>query len=582
MDRKARLLSTSDRSSRIIEIGPSYSPVAAKADGWNTHVVDHADCAMLRAKYAGAAVDLDAIEAVDSIWHDGKLDEAVPAALRGQFDTLIASHVIEHTPDLAGFLLAAQRLLAPGGSVALAIPDRRYCFDCFRPPSSTGDVLEAHAAKRTRHTRRTVWDQLAYATTMDGALAWHASATGKLALADSFAVAADANARFDDAATAPYADYHAWQFTPAGFALVILELGVLGITDWRIESLHGPEGFEFFAFLRRGAESFADPGALQARRMALLQQQSREPLSAAPGKPPNVVGMRPDQMAFEGNGGMTSGPADDGSELDALATIYYRGDDATRKPRIYFTEYAKLLCGRRDEKLRILELGISSGASLLIWRDYLPNATIVGIDINSRPACLDGEPRIHAVCGSQDDPATLDEAARLAGGAFDLIVDDASHIGYLTKRAFYYLFPRWLQPGGHYVIEDIGTAFLPEFPDGTSYSDPPWDDASSQSRTFESHQFGMVGVVKQLIDYTLTELSAGKRPALDIERLVIVTNFALVTKANRPQDLPPPAMPSGGLVRSSTEALETAEQRGRSASRPGKLRLIWRAIRDRF
>jgi len=96
------------------------------------------------------------------------------------------------------------------------------------------------------------------------------------------------------------------------------------------------------------------------------------------------------------------------------------------------------------------------------------------------------------------------------------------------------------------VIEDIGTEFLPDYPDGTAYADPPWDDASSQSRDFESVQSGMVGVVKQLVDYTLTELSTGKRAALDIERVVIVTNLALITKANKPPDTAPRPMPGGG------------------------------------
>ena len=544
MDRKARILSTSDRSSRIIEIGPGYSPAAPKADGWQTHVVDHADRASLRAKYAGADVNLEMIEEVDTVWREGPLDAAVPAGLLGRFDTLIASHVIEHIPDPAGFLLAAQRLLGPGGSVVLAIPDRRHCFDCFRPPSSTGEVLQAHAARRTRHTRRTAWDQLAYAVKIDGALAWTGSAIGKPAFIDSFAAAVETNARFDDTATGPYTDYHAWQFTPAGFALVILELGLLGIADWRIESLHGPEGFEFFAFLRRGAETFADAGALQARRMALLLQQAQEQSDASA----FVAGARQHRASDYGpDAGIAANPGADGSELDAIASRYYT-DDGTRKPRLYLAEYEKLFQGVRHAQLRILELGIFSGASLLTWRDYLPNAIIVGVDVNDPPQCTGGEPRIHTIRGSQDDPCALDEAARLAGGSFDVVIDDASHIGYLSKRAFCYLFPRWLKPGAHYVIEDIGTAFLPGFPDGAPYADPPWNDASPESRTFDSHQFGMVGFVKQLIDYTMAELSTGAPGALDIDRLLILTNFALITKGDRPQRTPPPAMPRGQTV----------------------------------
>jgi len=560
MDRKARLLSTSDRSSRIVEIGPSYNPVAPKADGWRTHVVDCADRPTLRAKYSAAAVDLDAIEDVDTIWQAGALDEAVPSDLRGRFDTLIASHVIEHTPDLAGFLLAAQRLVTQGGSVALAIPDRRFCFDCFRPPSSTGDVLQAHAARRIRHTRRTAWDHTAYAATMAGALGWSDQSNGELAFMESFASAAAAHARFDDAAAAPYTDFHAWQFTPAGFALVILELGQLGITDWRIESLYGPEGFEFFAFLRRGAETFPDSAALQARRMALLLQQSEEQFRA--GGTTAVAGSLFDRSVA--TCAAVTGEGEDGSGIESIASRYY-AEDGTRKPRLYLAEYEKLFRGIRDAPIRVLELGIFSGASLLVWRDYLPNAVIVGVDINDKPKCLEGESRIRTIRGSQDDPAVLDEAARLAGGPFDVIIDDASHIGYLTKRSLYYLFPRWLKPGGHYVIEDIGTAFLPDYPDGTAYADPPWDDASSQSRDFESVQSGMVGVVKQLVDYTLTELSTGKRAALDIERVVIVTNLALITKANKPPDTAPRPMPGGGPKR--REAADPRFQFGTTAAK---------------
>jgi hypothetical protein len=240
--------------------------------------------------------------------------------------------------------------------------------------------------------------------------------------------------------------------------------------------------------------------------------------------------------------GRAPAEAGDGSALNAIASRY-DANDGTRKARSYFVEYERLFHGIRDLRLRILELGVFSGASLLVWRDYLPHATIVGIDTSEIPQRLIGEGRIHVVRGSQDDPATLDEAGKIAGGAFDVIIDDASHIGYLTKRALCYLFPRWLKPGGHYVIEDIGTAFLPEYPDSATYVDPPWDDAAPDARLFKSHQLGMVGVVKQLIDYTMTELMTGTRPALDIERLTILTNIAIVTRASTPYLATPLPMP---------------------------------------
>jgi hypothetical protein len=266
----------SDRSGHILESGPSHNPTAPKSAGWHTHVVDHASREELRQKYTGHSVNLDAIEEVDTIWREGSLADAVPAVLHGTFTTLIASHVIEHVPDLAGFLVAAQRLLSEDGVVAVALPDRRFSFDYFKPATLTGDVLEAHAASRACHSRRSVWNEVAYSVTVDGAIAWGQEPINEPVFVQPFANARAADAAFSDAMNAPYVDCHAWQFTPASFALVILELGQLGVIDWRVDQLHGPEGCEFYAFLRRGIDSFADATALQARRMELLRQQMQE------------------------------------------------------------------------------------------------------------------------------------------------------------------------------------------------------------------------------------------------------------------------------------------------------------------
>src|SRR5208283_2921376 len=158
----SRLLGTADRAQQIVEIGAGYCPVAPKSGGWNTHVVDHASRDELRTKYAAAAVDRQAIEEVDTVWHDGALHEAVPAALVGHVDRIIASHVLEHIPDLIGFFDSAARLSSPDGALSIALPDRRYCFDCFKPWTTTGDVLEAHRRRPSRHSLKTAFDHVAY------------------------------------------------------------------------------------------------------------------------------------------------------------------------------------------------------------------------------------------------------------------------------------------------------------------------------------------------------------------------------------------------------------------------------------
>ena len=270
------MLGTANRSQRILELGAGYSPIAPKADGWQTHVVDHATHHELRAKYANAGVDTGSIEEIDTIWRGGPLHEAVPPSLLGQIDLIIASHVLEHIPDLAGFLQSASHLVRQGGLLSVALPDRRYCFDCFRPWTTTGDLLEAHQRKMQRHSLKTAFDHVAYSAAVDGQIAWGPSPVGEPALLNSFAAAADVTNLFADWPNGPYQDYHAWQFTPASFRLVTLELAALGISDWQVMTLHGPENFEFFAVLNSSNVQQLDPSILQTQRQRLLLTQMAE------------------------------------------------------------------------------------------------------------------------------------------------------------------------------------------------------------------------------------------------------------------------------------------------------------------
>ena len=150
------------------------------------------------------------------------------------------------------------------------------------------------------------------------------------------------------------------------------------------------------------------------------------------------------------------------------------------------------------------------GASLLLWRDYFPEGEIVGIDIRLSDGFDPGE-RIRVYEGSQADTAFLTRvAAEAAPGGFDIIIDDASHIGALTKTAFWHLFENHLKPGGIYAIEDWGTGYLDDWPDGRKLDIGAYG-ARGPLRSWlgrklklkvpeRCHSYGMVGFVKQLVD----------------------------------------------------------------------------------
>lgn len=271
MDRITRLLAGATRSTRILEIGPSHAPIAPRAAGWNTRIVDHAGAEALREKYRALGVDPAAIEEVDFIATGDPLDSVIPSAHHGGFDLVIASHVIEHIPDFAGFFKSLESILAPAGTISLAVPDKRYCFDALKPVTNTGDILAAAATPI--HGLRTVWSQRAYSVFYDGQGAWGQHPVSAATFTNTFDEArAVWEAWRPDAA---YEDFHAWHFMPAAFALVILELGLLGLIDWHIAGITPAEGCEFFVQLRRGA-MILDPVDIQPRRMDLLLQIQRE------------------------------------------------------------------------------------------------------------------------------------------------------------------------------------------------------------------------------------------------------------------------------------------------------------------
>jgi len=290
-DRAARLLGGIPRDAAVVEVGASYAPLAAKRDGWRTTVVDHDTAEALRRKYDGAAVDRDRIEEVDAVWRDGPLHAALPPERLGTYGALIASHVLEHIPDPVAFLLSADRLLAPGGVVVVAVPDKRFCFDAHRAPSTAGAMLQAHLEGRTRHTPGTLFDEVALSVTRDGRPGWphrYAGGPPRLFHPEGLARQVFDAARRPDAA---YADCHAWQFTPASLELLLLDLRLAGAQPWEIDWIEPrsePTG-EILARLRRadgdatGAATGAapDPGALRARREALLAAMQREAAEGA-------------------------------------------------------------------------------------------------------------------------------------------------------------------------------------------------------------------------------------------------------------------------------------------------------------
>jgi hypothetical protein len=160
-----------------------------------------------------------------------------------------------------------------------ALPDKRWCFDFFRPVSLAGDVLLAHSQRRTCHSPATLFNEVAYAVTLHGRPGWTAGErAAEVAFAHRLGLARQL---FNDAqADTVYRDAHAWQFTPASFELLILDLGLAGACDWHVDWIEPAAAVEFLGRLRPGgAAPCADPEQMQHRRMSLLREIARESIA---------------------------------------------------------------------------------------------------------------------------------------------------------------------------------------------------------------------------------------------------------------------------------------------------------------
>jgi hypothetical protein len=122
----------------------------------------------------------------------------------------------------------------------------------------------------------------------------------------------------------------------------------------------------------------------------------------------------------------------------------------------YLDIYDRHFSRIRNNVKKFVEIGVLNGHSLLMWREYFPNAEIVGIDIN--PECKNYESdRIKIIIGDQNNDLFLKELSENLG-PIDILLDDGSHITSHQVKSFNYLYPS-ITKEGFYLIEDLRNSY---------------------------------------------------------------------------------------------------------------------------
>lgn len=143
----------------------------------------------------------------------------------------------------------------------------------------------------------------------------------------------------------------------------------------------------------------------------------------------------------------------------------YGSDKCPQISHTYTPFYYNLLKDKRHFIKKVLEIGIGSpkymhyhpnhyvtGASLYMWRDFFPNATIYGADID--PNMLFNNDRIHTLLCNETKRGDLENLIKKTGSNIDLFIDDGLHTANAQIFLCQTIMPM-LSKKVIYIIEDV-------------------------------------------------------------------------------------------------------------------------------
>ncbi|HBI02177.1 MAG TPA: class I SAM-dependent methyltransferase [Flavobacterium sp.] len=267
-DRKAIILSKIlPATQEGIEIGALCWPMVTKEEsGGKIYYVDFSTAEYLREKYKNDPnVNISDIVDTDYLWGEQTLPELVNGKL---FDYVVASHVIEHVPNMLGWLREIALVLKDNGILALAIPDKRFTFDYKRDLTSLGTLVESYLMDKRRPGIKDIFDQVSLATKVNALDAWNKKIDSEnLEHHGTIQQALEQAKKY--LSSEEYEDVHVNILTPLSFLKILEQACQLDLVDFVIaefsDTTYGSH--EFFVSLQRVPRSInkEEKSTLQAK-----------------------------------------------------------------------------------------------------------------------------------------------------------------------------------------------------------------------------------------------------------------------------------------------------------------------------
>ncbi|WP_298854314.1 class I SAM-dependent methyltransferase [uncultured Ruegeria sp.] len=148
-------------------------------------------------------------------------------------------------------------------------------------------------------------------------------------------------------------------------------------------------------------------------------------------------------------------------ETAASYQAYLNSPYKSSKHSTYFDVYDKLFSPYIGKQITFVEIGVLSGGSLFMWREFFgPQARIIGVELNPDAKRWEQD-GFEIFIGSQSDPAFLEKIAKEVG-EIDILLDDGGHTYEQQIITTECLLPH-IRDGGMLVVEDTHTSYMEGF-----------------------------------------------------------------------------------------------------------------------
>ena len=149
------------------------------------------------------------------------------------------------------------------------------------------------------------------------------------------------------------------------------------------------------------------------------------------------------------------------------------------KYKNYFHIYDKILKNYKNKKIKFIEIGIFSGGSLFMWKNFLGHkAEIIGVDINPEAKRFE-KYGFKIFIGNQADPKFWKKIFKKIGKV-DIILDDGGHTNYQQISTINHCASN-INDNGKIIVEDTHCSYL-------------------KKKFYNPNRFSFINYVKKIID----------------------------------------------------------------------------------